>query len=335
MRQLHRPLLGTAVLMAVLTLISAAGLLFDDRVLLGAPIWIKPLKFSISLMIYALTIGWLLTLITRGKRLAWWLGTIIAVASVVEQVVIVGQVLRGRTSHFNVVTPLDATLWSVMGLTIILLWVTTAYIGALLLRQRLADRANALAIRLGLLIALAGLGVGFLMTSPTAEQQAGMATTAPSVIGAHSVGVTDGGPGLPLVGWSTIGGDLRAPHFIGMHALQALPLLALLLVHLSRRGFRRLTDVRVRAGIIVVVAAGYAGMTALTTWQALRGQSLVHPDGLTLTVGGLLAALTVIGLLVAWNRGPAPDAAIAGSAALPAAIEPEIEPKVLVTAVSA
>jgi hypothetical protein len=188
-----------------------------------------------------------------------------------------------------------------MGTTIVVVWLATAGIGVLLLRQRIADRAAALAVRLGLLIGLAGLGVGFLMTLPTRAQTAAMADAPPTVVGAHSVGVADGGPGLPLVNWSTVGGDLRVGHFIGMHALQALPLLAFALTALAGRA-RRLHSDQVRARVVGVVAGGYAGLVALVTWQALRGQSLVHPDALTLGVGAALLAATGIGLGWALRR---------------------------------
>jgi hypothetical protein len=145
-------------------------------------------------------------------------------------------------------------------------------------------------VRFGLLVGLGGMMVGFLMTLPTKAQLDVPEGQAPTIIGAHSVGVADGGPGLPLVNWSTTGGDLRAGHFIGMHALQALPLLGFLLVLASRR-FARLRFDRVRARIVIVAGTAYAALTVLLVWQALRGQSIAHPDALTLAaLGGLLLA---------------------------------------------
>ena len=92
-----------------------------------------------------------------------------------------------------------------------------------------------------------------------------------------------------MTDWSTTGGDLRIPHFIGMHALQALPLLALLLTALARR-FAPLRDDDVRARLVVVAAAAYAGLLALLTWQALRGQPLIHPDIVTVGAAVVLVA---------------------------------------------
>ena len=40
------------------------------------------------------------------------------------------------------------------------------------------------------------------------------------------IGAPDGTPRLPLTNWSRTHGDLRIPHFFGLHGLQAIPLLA-------------------------------------------------------------------------------------------------------------
>jgi hypothetical protein len=98
------------------------------------------------------------------------------------------------------------------------------------------------------------------------------------VAGAHAVGVPDDGPGLPFLGWSTTGGDLRVPHFIGMHALQVLPLLALGLDALARR-VPALTDPGTRFRVVAVAAGGYAVLLVLLTLQALAGIPVTEPLG--------------------------------------------------------
>ncbi|GFN02699.1 hypothetical protein GCM10010298_60640 [Streptomyces microflavus] len=291
--------------MALWALVSAVGLVVDDRVLAGAPIWAKPFKFTVSLAAYGLTLAWMLTHLTRGHRTGWWAGNVVVLTSLVEMTVITVQVVRGKRSHFNAATPLDTALFSVMGITIIVLWAATLAIGILLLRASIADRAAAWAIRGGVLIALVGAGLGFLMTLPSAEQQAAGNLDTAEVIGAHSVGVPDGGPAMPLTGWSTTGGDLRAPHFVGMHALQLIPLFLIALVLLAPR-LARLRDAGVRLRLVRVATAGYAGLVALTTWQALRGQSLIHPDAATLMAAGVLLAAVAAGVWAALRTAPGP-----------------------------
>ncbi|MEV3870251.1 hypothetical protein [Streptomyces sp. NPDC049906] len=312
-RSWHRPLMLFAALMVATGLLSAGGLLLDDRTLVGSPIWFKPFKFSVSLLAYALSLAWMLSLVTRARRAAWWAGTVIALTGTVEMVLIIGQVLRGRRSHFNHETAFDSALYDVMGLSVAVLWTAALVIAVLLFRSRLADRASAWALRLGSVIALAGAGVGFLMAQPTAAQRASMGDGPLDVVGAHSVGVPDGGPSMPLTGWSTTGGDLRIPHFVGMHALQVLPLLLLVLAALAPH-LPRLGTETVRVRLVLTASGGYAGLLALVTWQALRGQPLLRPDAVTLALGAALVAGTLLAGLAALRAG-------AGSPPDPAAVQ--------------
>ncbi|MFF3318483.1 hypothetical protein ACFYV5_23700 [Streptomyces sp. NPDC003035] len=297
--------------MALLALVSVGGLLFDDRMLVGVPIWTKPFKFAVSFVAYCMTLAWMLTLLPRGRRVGWWAGTVLAAASAVEMVLITTQVVRGRQSHFNNETPFDSALFQAMGITVVVLWLAALVIAVLLLRAKILDRATAWSVRLGSLIALAGAAVGFLMVRPTPAQRA--AGVDAGIVGAHSVGVPDGGPSMPVTGWATTGGDLRIAHFFGMHALQVIPLLLLALVALAPR-FARLRDERVRLRLTLVASGTYAAVFALTTWQALRGQALLDPDGTTLAAAG---ATALLGAAATWAalRAPAPSSSPASTSA--------------------
>ncbi len=294
----HRPLLVLAVVMGALTIACLIGLLVDPRELLGVSVWEKPLKFAISTVVYAITWSWLIGQLERGRRIAWWAGTASAVLLLIELAIIVGAAATGTTSHFNVSTAFNTVLWSIMAFSITALWIATFLVSILLFRNRLGDPARTLAIRAGAIIALAGMGLAFLMTGPTAAQLDDFQ----GIAGAHTVGLADGGPGLPVLGWSTVAGDLRIPHFIGMHALQALPLALILLELLSRR-VAVLRDVTVRFRLMIVATGAYAATLGLLTMQALRGQSIVQPDAVTLGIAGVIAAASLVGVVVSLTAG--------------------------------
>lgn len=280
-RRLSRLLLAGAVVSAVCLAVAVAGLVLDDRVLLGAPAWLKPAKFGISITAFLATLAWVLSHVRGHRRVV---GAVAAVASVTllgELAIIALQVVRGTTSHYNVATDLDGALWQAMGGLIGVLLVATVAATVLVLRQRHLDPGLAAGLRWGLLVALVGMVEAFLMV----------------IAGAHTVGGPDGGPGLPVVGWSTVHGDLRVAHFVGLHALQALPLLAWLL--LARSGL----DARSRARVTAVAGAALAALVVLLAWQAERGQSVVRPDALTIAVmAALVVAAAVVGAAVARPR---------------------------------
>ncbi|MGC5053136.1 hypothetical protein ACLQ2S_16975 [Micromonospora sp. DT48] len=293
----HRPLMVFVSAMAVLAVVCAVGIVADERVLTGAPIWLKPFKFSVSFVLYGGTLAWLLALLPRRSRVAEWAVTVVVAMGVVEMIIIVGQVLRGTTSHYNETSAFNAALWQLMGVAIMVLFVAHVVVGVAVLRHPIADRAGRYAIGLGLGLAALGMLVAVPMTMPA------QAPMIEGIAGAHSVGVPDGGPGLPLISWSTTGGDLRIGHFVGLHGMQVMPILAMLLNTVT--GGR--LDERTRARLMLVVGLGYGASTILVTWQALRGQPLLRPDALTLAVATALVVTVVAAaaLVLARRRAPA------------------------------
>ena len=291
--QASPPLSAVGLLMLVVAVASLIAMLVDQRVITGAPAWLKPFKFAISTAIYSLTLAWIFGFLSGWPRVRRVVGWTTAIVFVLEVAMIDAQAWRGTTSHFNVSTTLDMVLFVVMGAAILLQTLVSVAVAVALWRQPFADRALGWALRLGMTLTIIGALTGPLMTRPTAAQLADVrAGGRMTIAGAHTVGGPDGGPGVPVTGWSREHGDLRVPHFIGLHALQALAIVAVVM-----RRWRQLEAVRLRA--ILVVAASYASLYFLLLWEAMRGKSIVAPDVTALASIAVWAAVTVV--LLAWT----------------------------------
>lgn len=270
----NRPLTAAGLLMVAALVGSGLGLLLDTRTVLGAPAWLKPAKFAVSTAIYSFTLAWMFTYLDNWPRTRRIVGWTTAVVFVLEVGVIDVQAWRGTTSHFNVDTPVDAVLFSLMGAAIAIQTIASGFVAFALWREPIGDRAMATALRAGMLITVIGASSGGIMTVPTNTQLAELKTEhRMPVSGAHTVGAPDGGAGLPGTGWSREHGDLRVPHFLGLHAMQLLPLIAVVLGR--RRGDTAARTIRAAAG-------SYMALFGVLLVQALRGEPVLAPGSLTL-----------------------------------------------------
>ena len=138
-----------------------------------------------------------------------------------------------------------------------------------------------LALALGSINTAVGMGLAYLMTWPTATQLANYQ----GIAGAHAVGVSDGGPGLPFLGWSTVAGDLRVGHFFGLHSIQVAAILLALTL---------LLPIAFRVPLIVVGNLAWLGFVGLVTWQSLRAEPFSSPSELTIISFVALAAIASI-----------------------------------------
>jgi hypothetical protein len=210
------------------------------------------MKFAASIAAYFWTLAWLFGYLPVQLRARRLLGIGIAFTMLVEILCIMLQSVRGVPSHFNETTPLNQAIFSIMGTMIFLN--TLLVIGLLRLFFGSVDLppAQLWGVRLGLVVFLLGSGLGGLMAARKA----------------HSVGVADGGPGLPLVNWSTQAGDLRIAHAVGLHGMQILPVVGWLV---SRRRWRPRAELLAVFGASVV----YIALGAILFAHAMAGRPLV------------------------------------------------------------
>jgi hypothetical protein len=255
--QAGQTLLVAICLQVALLLPSLIALSVDERTLNDISVWSKPIKFEASLILLMATLVWLLPLIKAeavAGRVVRWTATAIALMATIEISYIVLQAARGRASHFNLDTPLEAYLYNVMGIGAVTIVVGCFIIGLMIWRQGEDDAPRGL--RYGAAI---GLMLGAVLTLITA----GVLGSGQLAANSHWVGgVRSDAGGLFLVGWSRSGGDLRVPHFFATHIMQGLPILGLLLDRLAPRF--------VQVGLWIGAFAGVL-LVAGTFVQAIKG----------------------------------------------------------------
>jgi len=247
---------GAALVLAALiapTLFAAA---LDERALGGFNVWIKPLKFELSLVIYLATLALFASELRRGatgKRAYRVFSIVVVIAIAAEMVWLLGAAGAGVASHFNRDSALMSTVYSVMGVAAVTLTSPTLVYGVLILRDKQVPPTTM----------RRAIGIGMVMTFFATLVTAGTMASGTS----HLVGET-GGAALPLMGWAREAGDLRVAHFFATHAMQALPLFALALTPLG------LSRGRATAAVWGF-AAIYLALVGWTFFEALAGRPFI------------------------------------------------------------
>jgi hypothetical protein len=219
--------------------------------------WIKPIKFSISFSTFAST----MSLLLLALRIPKWQLTLarraIAASVALEILSLAAQACR-TAYHLSGQSLLDTSLAQmtnsmVMVNTGIVCWMLALFC-INRVRTEQIDRPMVTAVRYSIVIFLAGNAIGGYMLAR----------------GSHTVGVADGGPGLPFVNWSVIAGDLRIAHFIAIHAIQIVPLFAYILSQMSP--ILPVKHRRIAAGALALAVSFAVGATFV---QAALGHPLL------------------------------------------------------------
>lgn len=187
---------------------------FNEISILGINSMLKPMKFALSIWVYSWTMALILNYVTDNNKVKVY-SWVAVICLGFEQLAITYQAFKGELSHFNTSNTLGIILFAFMGIFILIITLWTAYITFIFLKQKTynLEPAIVLSIKIGLVFFVVFSLFGGYISS----------------LQGHTVGGTDGSNGLLVLNWSTLFGDLRVAHFFGIHSLQLIPLLALVI----------------------------------------------------------------------------------------------------------
>jgi hypothetical protein len=207
--------------------------------------WYKPFKFAFSTFLFVWAMAWYCYYLPQFN-INFFNWTVILLLGF-EIFYIAIQASKGQLSHYNLSTPVYSVLYTLMALAATAVTLYTAYVGYLFFKYDFPNLPDHYlwAIRLGIILFVIFSFEGFAMGSRLN----------------HTVGALNDNSNWFIVGWSKTVGDLRVSHFIGMHALQVLPLLS----------YYILKNTKLTIGISIL----YGALALLTLIQALQGKPLI------------------------------------------------------------
>lgn len=216
--------------------------------------WYKPFKFAFSTFTLVWAMAWYCHYLPSLNINIFNWSVIVLLGFEIIYITIMAS--QGKISHYNVSSPFYSAMFSMMAMAATLVTLYIAYIGLLFFTNSFPDLPNyyVWAIRLGILIFVVFSFEGALMGGRMG----------------HSVGLENDNSNLFILGWSKIVGDLRVSHFIGMHALQVLPILSFYLL--------KNTKLTIAVGIV------YGLLALFTLMQALNGKPLFKYQTNNLTI---------------------------------------------------
>jgi hypothetical protein len=211
----------------------------------GVNAWFKPFKFAASTWLYAWAMAWYIGYLPSSSFTIFnW---VIIVTLGFEIIYIAYKAYLGSTSHYNISTPLNATLFSLMAIAATVATIATGYIGVLFFNNEFPQLPGyyVWSIRFGIVLFVIFAFQGFAMGARLS----------------HTVGAVNDNSNMYILGWSMKHGDLRIAHFIGMHALQVLPFLSYYLLKNNKGTFA-----------LVIL---YTALAFFTLVQALKGNPFI------------------------------------------------------------
>ena len=244
----------------------AIGALITGQEWSGPLSWRKPVVFAMSFGMLSITAGWILRSLPVTR---WgWVPTIVLGAfSLLEVSAITLQTWRGVPSHFNTETLFDTVVFGIMALSVysvvvalvfLLIWVAVRFRG---------NSGERLAAIVGLIGLLAAGYIGNKMID----------------VGQAQLDVTGTVPYEVVFGAD---GSAKLSHFVGMHLIQFLAVLAIL-----TPAYRRLA-------VVAIGAIGGLAVFASVSMTAFAGSPWLTPDAGTGALGLFGVVVSFIAVIV-------------------------------------